>query len=59
MKGRARPEGAGCPRVPLEVFDTEKNLITVYSSMSEVGRAIGVAPGSISTTFKRKGVSTI
>lgn len=58
-KGRPRPERAGVPRVPIEVFDTENNETTVYSSISEAACAIGVTIASISIAFKRKGVSTI
>lgn len=43
----------------IEIFDTDKNETTVYLSISEAARAIGVSQGSLSATFKRKGVSTI
>jgi len=62
QRGRARPEGAGVPSVMLEVFDTETNVTTVYPSINEATRAIGVAPGNIHHAFKRqeeKGVNTI
>lgn len=61
QKGTPRPEGAGVPSVAIEVFDTNNNETTVYVSISEAARAIGVAQASISGAFKRKkpGVSTI
>ncbi len=61
-KGRARPEGAGTPSVSIEVLDTLTDQITVYTSISEAARAIGVGKSSIGIAFKRqeeKGVSTV
>jgi group I intron endonuclease len=46
----------------VEVLDTLTNETTVYTSISEAARAIGVSHASISAAFKRqkeKGVSTI
>jgi group I intron endonuclease len=61
-KGRPRPEGAGTPSVSIEVLDTLTDQITVYTSISEAARAIGVGKSSIGMAFKyqeEKGVSTI
>lgn len=61
-KGRARPDGAGTPSVSIEVLDTLTDKITVYTSISEAARAIGVGKSSIGMAFKRqeeKGVNTI
>lgn len=54
MKGRAKPEGAGTPSIPVEVFDTLNNEIRVYPSMKEVARELGVSEGSIRMGFKCK-----
>lgn len=51
--GRKRPEGAGIPRVQIEVFDMETGIKTIYPSMSEAGKALGVPPGSIGSYFYR------
>jgi len=59
QKGRARPKGAGNPSVPVEVLDTVHNTTTVFPSICEAARAIGMAPCSISKAFKLKGASTI
>lgn len=62
MKGRPRPEGAGVPSVSVEVIDTLNGEITVYKSISEAGRSIGVTETAIRNAFKRqeeKGASTI
>jgi hypothetical protein len=52
-KGRKRAEGAGSPSEPVEVFDQETEMKTVYPSMSEVGKALGVPSGSIRMYFSR------
>jgi group I intron endonuclease len=52
-KGRARPEGAGVPGVALEVFDTWDNKTSVYPSISECARALGMDISSIRKAFKR------
>jgi hypothetical protein len=52
-KGRARPEGAGRPNVPIEVLDSITNEATVYPSISECARALGMDESSIRKTFKR------
>jgi group I intron endonuclease len=44
---------------PIEVFDTENNETTIYPSIRQAGRAIGVTHVSISMAFKREGESTI
>lgn len=45
--GRQRAEGAGSPSVQIEVLDLETGIKTVYFSMNETGRALGVPSGSI------------
>jgi hypothetical protein len=50
-KGRKRAEGAGSPSVPVEVFDQETGMKTIYPSMSEVGKGLGVPSGSIRMYF--------
>lgn len=55
MKGRARPEGSGKPSVSIEVFDTLTDKITIYPSISEAARAIGVTRDGINKAFKRTG----
>ena len=52
-KGRIRAEGAGSPSVPVEVLDQETGVKAIYSSMSEVGEALGVPTGSIRMYFSR------
>jgi hypothetical protein len=52
-KGRKRAEGAGSPNTPIEVFDQETGLKTVYPSMNAVGKALGVPAGSIRMYFFR------
>lgn len=42
IKGRARPSGAGKPSVPIEVFDLETGIKTIYSSIKEVAQFFGV-----------------
>lgn len=59
QKGRARPKGAGSLSVPIEVLDTDNNETTVYPSISEAARAIGVTNASIFMAFKRQGESII
>ena len=54
LKGRARPEGAGSPSIPIEVLDTETNETTVYPSLSEAALAVGVSSSAINQAFKRK-----
>jgi LAGLIDADG DNA endonuclease family protein/NADH-ubiquinone oxidoreductase (complex I) subunit 5/GIY-YIG catalytic domain-containing protein len=50
-KGRKRAEGAVSPSVPVEVFDQETGMKTIYPSMSEVGKGLGVPSGSIRMYF--------
>lgn len=50
-KGRKRAEGAGSPSVPVEVFDQEIGMKTIYPSISGVGKALGVPSGSIRMYF--------
>jgi hypothetical protein len=52
-KGRKRAEGAGNPNVPIEVFDKETGIKTIYPSMSAVAKALGVPSGSIRMYFSR------
>lgn len=58
-KGCPRPEGAGVPSVPIEVLDTKNNETTIYISICEAARAIGVSQAAISKAFKKQGESTI
>lgn len=58
-KGRVRPEGAGVPSVPIEVLDTKNNETTIYISICEAARAIGVSQAAISKAFKKQGEPTI
>ena len=51
--GRQRAEGAGSPNVQIEVLDLETDIKTIYSSMNETGRALGVPSGSIRMYFSR------
>lgn len=46
-------EGAGSPSISIEVMDLETNIKTIYPSMNETGRALGVASGSIRMYFSR------
>jgi len=50
-KGRARPKGAGKPSIPIEVFDLETGIKTIYSSIKEVALFIGCSSGTISNYF--------
>jgi group I intron endonuclease len=43
----------------VEVFDTLTKITTVYSSMSEAARSLGISQSSISKGFKYQGESTI
>ena len=52
-KGRARAIGAGSPSVPIEVFNMETGIKTIYSSMSEAAKDLGVPSGSIRMYFSR------
>jgi group I intron endonuclease len=53
LKGKPRPEEAGSPSVPVEVFDPETGIKTIYPSMSAVAQALGVPSGSIRMYFSR------
>jgi hypothetical protein len=60
MIGRARPEGAGRPSIPIEVFDTLNNVKTVYPSIKEAARTIGVSETTIRRAFSgHQGESSI
>lgn len=54
LMGRRQPEGAGRPSIPVEVFDTENNVTTVFPSISEAAQAIGVTKANINNAFKRQ-----
>jgi group I intron endonuclease len=54
LKGRRRPEGAGRPSIPVEVFDTENNVTTVFPSISEAAQAIGVTKAYVNNALKRQ-----
>ena len=58
-KGRPKTEGSGSPSVSIEVLDLETGIQTIYPSISEAARAIGVTPASIFMAFKRQGESII
>ena len=51
--GRQRPDGAGKPAVKIKVTDLETGTKTVYPSMNETARALGVPSGSIRMYFSR------
>ena len=51
--GRQRPDGAGSPSVQIKVLDMKTGIKTVYSSMSETAKALGVPSGSIRMYFSR------
>jgi group I intron endonuclease len=59
QKGRAKPEGSGSLSVPIEVLDLETGIKTIYPSISEAARAIGLTNASIFMAFKRQGESII
>ena len=52
--GRKRAEVADSPNVRVEVFDKETGMKTIYPSMSEVSKGLGVPSGSIRMYFSRK-----
>jgi len=52
-KGRKRAEGAGSPNVPIEVFDQNTGIKTIYPSMSAAAKALDVPSGSIRMYFSR------
>jgi len=56
MKGRPKTEGSGQPSVSIKVFDTLTDKITVYPSISEAARTIGMAPSSLNKAIQRRGV---
>lgn len=51
--GKPRPEGAGKPYQKLQVFDKDRNVITLYSSISEAAKALNINPRRISMYFSR------
>jgi group I intron endonuclease len=51
FKGRARPEGAGKPAIQLLVCDLEAKTETLYPSVSEAAKALGISPKSISRYY--------
>lgn len=52
-KGRKREKGAGSPIVPIEVLYQKTGIKITYTSMSEVGEALGVPTGSIRCTYRK------
>jgi hypothetical protein len=56
-KGRKRAEGAGSADVPIQVFDKETGMETIYPSMSAVSKALGVPYGSIRMYFSRNTIN--
>lgn len=50
---RIRSEQSGIPKVKIEVFDQETGIKTIYPSISEGARALGLDTGSISRYFSR------
>lgn len=52
-RGCSRPEGAGIPKIKLEVIDVETGMKTIYPSISAAAEALGVFSGSIRTYFSR------
>lgn len=57
LKGRLRPEGAGRKSVSIEVLDSLTDKITIYPSISETARALGMAQQSISSAFSAQAKS--
>jgi len=53
MFGKSRAEGAGSPSVQIKALDMETGIQTVYPSMSETAKALGVPSGSIRMYFSR------
>ena len=51
--GRKRPEGAGSPRIQIEVWDKKIDTKTIYPSISEAAKALRVPSGSIRMYFSR------
>jgi group I intron endonuclease len=51
--GRQRPEGAGSPSVQIKALDMKTRIQTIYPSMSETAKALGVPSGSIRMYFSR------
>jgi group I intron endonuclease len=46
LKGRARPEGAGKPAIQIEVNGMETQTKSLYPSISETAKALGIFPVS-------------
>lgn len=53
LKGCAKPPRSGRPSVCIKVLDSLTNETTIYSSISEAARAIGVSQAAISKAFKK------
>jgi group I intron endonuclease len=53
MSAARKVSGAGSPCVQLEVLDLETDIKTIYDSMSEVSRALGICRASISKYLSR------
>jgi group I intron endonuclease len=52
-KGMTKIEGSGSPSVSIEVLDLETGIKTIYPSMSEVARALGIPKMRISQYLSR------
>ncbi len=51
--GKPRPSGSGTPPQKIEVIDNENNTTTIYNSIAEAGKTIGVKPALISQYFSK------
>jgi group I intron endonuclease len=51
--GREKPVGSGRPCQKIEVFDNKNNQATIYDSISEAARALGIKKSVISWYFAR------
>jgi group I intron endonuclease len=52
-KGMAKTEGSGSPSVSIEVLDLETGIKTIYPSISEAARALGIPKMRISEYLSR------
>lgn len=51
-KGRPKQEGSGRPSQQISVFDKNKNETTIYVSIREAARALGIPDSSIRRNLK-------
>lgn len=53
-KTRSRPDGAGSPSKPINVFDNDTKLTTTYESISEAARILDIKKPIISRYIQQK-----